>query len=256
VTEVFHEVDAQLRAARFQMMVQRGWPYALGLAVVAALIALTAWGLSVHEQSQAATASEHYATATQLLQNNDTKGAEKELAVAAQNGSRAYRALALMQQAGLLEKADNAKGALALLDQAAQAAPNQLLADAARLEAAYIAMNIEPYDQVRARLLPLEDAGRPYRTLAKEALGMSELAAGKVAEAKGDLQVVSLSPDASDALHNRAAAALALIQSGAWTSLAPLAKASATLTPKAPAPSPGAGLLSQMQAAPQAGAAQ
>jgi hypothetical protein len=134
------------------------------------------------------------------------------------------------------------------------------------LEAAYAIMDTAGYDAVRARLAPLAEVGRPYRLLAKEALGMSELAAGKLAQARNDLQVITLSVDASEIQRNRASAALALIQSGSWASLAPIAKASAGLTPQPTPPQAGPGGPDQTQAgppsdqdqqsAPQAGAAQ
>jgi hypothetical protein len=259
VTEVFHEVDAQMRAARFQTTVQRGWPYALGLAVVAGIVGLAAWGLNVHEHSVAAKASDGYAAAVQLLQSGDLKGADAKLAAVAKSDSKAYRALALMQQAGVAGSSNDQRAEISLLDQAAEAAPNQILGDAARLKAAYVVMDTSGYDAVHARLAPLGDVGRPYRLLAKEALAVSELAAGKLAQARNDLLVISLSVDASQAQRERATAAIALIQSGSWASLTPIAKASAGLTPQAPTPQAGPGQMQpdqDQQPAPQAGAAQ
>jgi len=267
VTEVFHEVDTQLRAARFQMMVRRGWPYAVGAVAVAAVIGLAAWGLSAYRQSVSSQASDIYAAATELLQKGDLKGADAKFASLAKSDAKAYRTLALMQQAGLAASRNDQTAEIALLDQAAQAAPNPILGDAAKLEAAYAAMDTAGYDVVHARLLPLAEVGRPYRLLAKEALAMSELAAGKLVQARNDLQVISLSVDASEIQRNRASAALALIQSGSWASLTPIAKASAGLTPQAPPAQVGPGGPGQMQTgqtpsdqdqqpAPQAGAAQ
>ncbi len=274
MTEVFHEVDTQLRAARLQMMARRGWPYALGIAAVAVVISLGAWGLNAYQQSVAAQASDGYAAAADLLQKGDLKGADAKFALVAKSDAKAYRALALMQQAGIAANRNDQKAEIALLDQAAEVAPNKILGDAAKLQAAYAAMDSASYDAVHARLTPLAEVGRPYRLLAKEALAMSELAAGKLAQARNDLQVISLSVDASEIQRNRASAAVALIQSGSWNSLAPIAKASVGLTPQAPPPQVGAGQMQagQMQAgqsqagqappdqdqqpAPQAGAAQ
>lgn len=265
MADVFHEVDEQLRSARFQSMVRRGWPYAAGLVVVALLIGLIAWGLNQHELAQASKASDRYAAAMDALQKGDVAGADRDFGDIARSGPRTYKALALMQQAGLHLRRDDEAGAIPLLDQATQAAPNPMLADVAALEAAYLVMNGGDYTQIRQRLLPLTGAGRPYRMMAREALAMAELSSGRVAEAKGDLQVISLSQDASEMAHNRASAALALIQSGGWTSIAPLAKASAHLKPQAPPPqavaSPQAAAAAQGQAVsqssePQAGAAQ
>ncbi len=264
MTEVFHEVDTQLRAARFQMMARRGWPYALGLAVVAVIVGLAAWGLYAYQQSVASQASDGYAAAAALLQQGDLKGADAKFAVVAKSDAKAYRALALMQQAGIAAKRNDQTAEIALLDQAAQAAPNPILGDAVKLQAAYVAMDTASYDAVHARLLPLAEVGRPYRLLAKEALAMSELAAGKLVQARNDFQVITLSVDASEIQRNRASAAIALIQSGSWANLTPIAKASAGLTPQAPPPQAGPGQMQAGQAppdqdqqpAPQAGAAQ
>jgi hypothetical protein len=264
VTEVFHEVDTQLRAARFQMMARRGWPYAAGIAALAAVIGLAAWGLTAYDQSVASKASDAYAAAVDLLQKGDLKGADAKFALVAKSDAKAYRTLALMQQAGLAASRHDQKAEIALLDRAGQAAPNPILGDAAKLEAAYAAMDTDSYEAVHARLLPLAEVGRPYRLLAKEALAISELASGKLVQARNDLQVISLSVDASETQRNRASAAIALIQSGSWASLTPLAKASLGLTPHAALPQAGPGEMQADQAppdqdqqpAPQAGAAQ
>lgn len=244
MADISYEVDEQLRAARFQILLRRGWPYAAGIVAVALALALAAWLLNQREIGQASAASERYAAAMQLLSKGDTQGADRGFADLARSGPRAYRALADMQQAGIALKRNDAPAAIALLDQTAKLAPNPIMSDAAGLEAAYASMDVGSYGDVRDRLLPLSKDGRPYRIMAREALGMWELQAGKLAEARGDLQVVSLSQDATDAMRNRAAAALGLLKSGDWTALAPLAKASAGLTPQAPPPTvaqPGQG---------------
>ena len=259
MADVFHEVDEQLRSARFQSGVRRGWPYAVGLVVIVAVLALIAWGLNQRELAQSATASVGYADAMQALQTGDLVGADTRFAKVAASGPKSYRALALMQEAGVRLRQNDGRAALALLDQAAQAAPNAIVEDAARLQGAYIVMDAGDYAQTRSRLLPLAATGRPYRLMAREALGLAELATGRIAQARGDLQIVSLSSDASDIAHTRAGAALALIQSGDWSSLTPIAKASASLAPQTPpppsvSPVPAAAAQATSQAAPQTGA--
>jgi hypothetical protein len=264
LADVFNEVDEQLRSARFKFLLRRGWPYAAGVAVVALILALGAWGLNQREAGQNAAASGRYADAMQALAKGDVKSANAGFADIAQAGPRAYRSLAYMQQAGIAFKRKDTPAAIALLDQAAQTAPNLIMADAARMQAAYAAMDVDSYNEVRARLAPLAEPGRPYRMMAHEALGMVELAAGHIPQARGDLQVVSLSADATDAARNRASAALELLKSGGWTSLAPLAKASAGLTPQVAPPlapgampgGPGQAQPDPSQSAPQSGSAQ
>jgi hypothetical protein len=161
--------------------------------------------------------------------------------------------MALMQQAAVKLKADDADGAAALFDQAAAAARDKVTADAARLKAAYVVMDTASYAAVRARLLPLTAKDRPFRLLAREALAVEELATGRLAEAKGDFQVLALSQDVSDATRTRANAALSLIASGAGANIQQMARTAAGLKAAPPKPQ---GQLTPEQAAALAQAAQ
>ena len=148
-------------------------------------------------------------------------------------------------------KAEDVPGAAALLDQAAAASHDRIIADGAKLRAAFLQMDSAPYDQIKARLEPLTAPGRPFRMLAREGLAVAELASGRTAQAKGDLQVLALSSDVSDASRARAQAALAMIQSGGGANLAAIAKAAVGLKPSPPPAAP-AGLTAAQAAALQA----
>lgn len=258
MTDIFHEVDEQLRSARLRAVALKAWPYAAGVAVAALIAAGAVYGWRAHETSAAGAASERYAAAMEALQRHDKAAAERGFAALAGSAPPAYRTLALMQQAGLRLEAKEERGAVALLDQAAAAAPNPMVGDAARLQAAYTLMDLGAFGEARSRLTALAASGHPYRMMAREALGMAALAAGDVAEAKSDLQVVTLASDASDQARNRAGAALALIQSGTWSAAPALAKAAANLSPQAapPAPSPGQPQVQGQGQAQASGAAQ
>ncbi len=265
MADVFYEVDEQLRSARLKSLFRRGWPFAAGVLALVVVAALCIWAWRAHETGAEGENSQRYADAMQALSRGDGKGAEAKFALLAKDGTPAYRALALMQQAGIRIKAGDAAGAAGLLDQAASASHDRITADGAKLRAAFLLMDSAPYDQVKARLEPLTGAGRPFRMLAREGLAVAELASGRTAQAKGDLQVLSLSSDVSEASRTRAQAALAMISSGAGANLASIAKAAVGLKP-APLPTGPAGLTpeqaaalpaqAQAQGAAQAGAAQ
>ncbi len=251
MADVFYEVDEQLRSARLKSLFRRGWPSVAGLLALVMVAALCVWAWRAHEAAAEGENSQHYADAMQILSAGDTKNADAKFAALAKDATPAYRALALMQQAGIRMKADDAAGAAALLDQAANASHDRITSDGAKLRAAFLLMDGAPYDQLRARLEPLTGTGRPFRMLAREGLAMAELASGRAAQAKGDLQVLSLSSDVSDASRARAEAALAIIQSGAGVNLTAIAKAAVGLKP-APPPVAPAGLTPEQAAALQA----
>ncbi|WP_174300668.1 tetratricopeptide repeat protein [Caulobacter sp. S45] len=254
MADVFYEVDEQLRSARLKSLFRRGWPFGAGLLVLLLVAALSVWAWRAHEAAAEGENSQRYADAMQILSAGDVKTGEIKFAALAKDGTPAYRALALMQQAGIRMKVGDALGAAALLDQAASASHDKITVDGAKLRAAFLLMDSAPYDRIRARLEPLTGAGRPFHMLAREGLAVAELASGRTAEAKGDLQVLSLSSDVSDAARARAQAALAMIQSGAGANLTAIAKAAVGLKPAPPPATPTAQQAAALQAQAQGGA--
>ena len=87
-------------------------------------------------------------------------------------------------------KPEEIKAAVALLDQAAEAAPDPVIGDAARLKSAFALLDTAPYKDVEARLTPLMKDGRPYRVQAREALAFAKLMAGNAAGARDDFTVI------------------------------------------------------------------
>jgi hypothetical protein len=253
VVDVFEEVEEQLRSDRYRTMAKKGWPYALALAVAALVIFGAVWGYRHYQATEAAKASEAYAAASAAGAKNDLADAERRFAEIAKSGPRAYRALALMQVGGLRVTAGKAAEAVPLFDQAAELARDPIVADAARLKAAYILFDTTPLPELRKRLDPLTEAGRPYAGMAREAVAMKQLAAGQTAEARAAFSALSLFPEATDDLRARAQAAVMLIDSGAHATASRAAALAATLpaTP-APAPAPAA----PQPASPPAGAPQ
>lgn len=236
MADVFNEADQQYRAAQTRDLVARGWPYAAAVAVALVLAALGFWAWSAYADAQAAKASNLYAQGLAAAQAGNDAGARSAFDQIGGAAPASYKALALMQEAGLSLKANKPAEALALLDQASHAAPGRILGDAAALEAAFIAMDSQPLSSIENRLQPLMDAKRPYRDMAREADATAKLVAGRTAEAKRDFQLLVLSQDVSDAARQRAEAAMAMIDSGAAASVPAAVKAELALPPLPPAP--------------------
>ena len=234
-------------------MFRRGWPYLVGLLALVLVAALAVWAWRAHETQAQGENAQRYSDAMQALTLGDTRGAQAKFDHLAQDGTPTYRALALMQEAGMRLKVNDAPGAAALLDRAAAVAHDPILSDGASLRAAFLLMDTSPYDTLRARLKPLAAEHRPFRGLAREGLAIAELASGRAAEAKGDFEVLSLFPDVSDASRARANAALAMISSGAGANLGAIARAAVGLKAAPPPAQPSltpeqmAALRAQMQ---------
>ena len=230
MTDVFNEVDEQLRSQRYQDMLRRGWPFAAAAAVAALLIALGVWAWNRHEADEAAKASLVYQAGLEAAQKGDLNTADKDFGEAVASSAGGYRTLGLMQQAQIRLDQGRTDDAVRLFDQAAKIAPDVELADVAKLKAAYLLMDSHPLPEIEARLTPLTTVKGPYRTMALEALAMAHLQAGKFDQAKGDFTVLALSQDVSPTAQARAHAAADLIQSGS-ASVVPAAVKSAAAVP-------------------------
>ena len=247
MADLFDEVEEQLRTERYASWSRRALPWVIGGLLLALAIALGVWGYGEWRTRQAQQASETYAAALELVPT-DRARAERLFTEVSESGSRPYRSLALMQLANLRVAAGRPREALPLLDRSADAAPSPLVEDAARLKAAFLMMDYAPYSAVESRLRPLTEEDRPYRIVAREALAMAKLQAGRPADARSDFIVLSQSLDASPEMRARAQAMIAAINSGAAAQVpailsaapaattAPAAQLRAPAQPTTPAP--------------------
>ena len=252
MTDLFEEVEEQLRSDRYRALARQALPYVLALVAVALVTALGVWGWQAYRQQITDKASIEYNLGLEALSQGQRDQAAKALGEVAKSQARAYKSLALMQLGGLKAVTGtpaDMKAAVALFDQAAEAAPDDVLGDAARLKSALAVLDTAPFAEVEGRLRPLLKENRPYRVQAREALAFARLLKGDTAGARGDFVVIQNSLDAPEPARQRASAAVNLIDSGSAKAMPAAVKAALAL----PAPTivgPG-GLPAPTQAQPQ-----
>jgi hypothetical protein len=241
VVDIFEEVESDLRADRYREVFKRLAPWVIAGLLVGLLVVVGVIGFQKYRVGQIDKASDAYAAGLKALASGDTDAAFKHFGEVPAS-ARGYRSLALMQEGGIRLQAGADKEAVALFDQAAEAAPKNktgaILADAARLKSAFALMDQSPYAEIEARLKPLTDENRPYRAEAREALALAKLQAGKVKEARQDFVVISLMPEASDSLKARARTTEQMIDAGLLNNAGAVVKAAAALPPQKEAPPP------------------
>lgn len=231
MTDIFEEVEEQLRSERYRNLALQILPWALGIGLAALVVALGYWGWDSWRTRAANKASEDYAAALELVPSGKLEQAYAKFGDVVKGPSKAYKALALMQQGTIRLRAGKTAEAVKLFDEAGKDAPDPVIGDMARLKSALALMDTAPYAAMEERLKPLTDAKRPYRAEAYEALAMAKLQAGRTQEARGDFVVITLMPGATDAMRQRAQAAMALIDSGSAKALPAVVKAAAALPP-------------------------
>ena len=66
MTDFLEEIEEQLRSDRYKALALKVWPWILGVAVAALVLALAWWGLQSYRSRLAAKSSETYAAALDL----------------------------------------------------------------------------------------------------------------------------------------------------------------------------------------------
>lgn len=249
MVDVFEQVEEELRSDRYTRLARTWLPVVGGVLLAALIGALLWWGWQNWETSRAAKASVAYDRGLESLQGNNVVGADTAFALAAKEGNGAYKAMALMQRAGIALQANRVPEAVEYLDQAAKASRDPLLSDPAAYKAALLLMDTAPLADIEARLEPVARDGRPLQDFAREALAMARLQHGQTAAAREALVLLKNGLDTPEMIVQRADVAIATIDSGAATpgaagaasTLAAILRAQAAL-PVAPAGPTGPGL--------------
>ncbi len=231
MVDFVEEVEERLRAERYATLARTYLPW-FAAALVATIVGwLGVWGYDTWRDRNIGRASIAYDKAIGVLSSGDQTGAFESFGAIAKDAPAAYRTLALMQQGNIRMASDKSAEAVVLYDAAAKAAPNPILHDLAGLRAAQAVMDTAPYAQVETRLNALIGDKQPFSLQAKEMLAMAKLQAGKIQEARGDFNAISLTLGVSPAMRARAQGAIALIDGGQAGLVGQVVKAAATLPP-------------------------
>jgi hypothetical protein len=249
VVDLFEQVEEELRVEQYKRIGQRILPWIIGLVVAVLVIGGGYIGYSKWRQNSAADAAEKFEKAMQVGASGDEEATFKAFGEIAASAPAGYKALALMHQAGIRLQQGDEKQAVALFDAAAKAAPKgavgDMVEDAARLKSALALLDDAPYAQLEGRLTPLTQDGRPYQTLAQEALAIAKLQAGKTKEAREDFVRLSVSLNGSGETPQRARAAIGMIDAGTAGAIPAAVKAAKAAPPPMQIPPE---LLEQLQA--------
>ncbi len=236
MVDVFEQVEEELRSERYKRLARVWGPVVGGVLALALIAALGWWGWQGWQDSRAGKASVAYEAGLEALQNQDMDAARTAFGEAADAGAGGYKALALMQQAGIAVSENRPEEGVRLFDQAARASRDPLIADVAALKAAFLVMDTAPIADVERRLEPLTRDERPFRAFAQEALALARLQHGRTDEARALLVQLQLGQDAPDSVRQRAQVAIQAIDSGTAASLAAIVQAQIAAEAAASAP--------------------
>jgi hypothetical protein len=178
VSDIFREIDEELRRDNLLKLWQRFGKYVIAVVVVALLVAggVVAW--RDHQVKQRQAQSARYAAALALLRDGKEPEAAKVFASIAQDGG-GYAQLAEFEGADLAAKAGDRKAAVAAYDKIALSSEvDPEFRDVAVLLSV---MNTLPDGDAKSaidRLKPLTDAANPWHPSALELTAAAKLKSG------------------------------------------------------------------------------
>ncbi len=204
MTDIFSEVDEEVRRERLKQLWQRYGNYLIALCVLI-VAAVGAWrGYDWWEAKQAAQSGAAFEQAVALAEAGKHQEAEAAFAKLARDGTAAYRVLAQLREAAELARTDP-KAAVSAYDQiAADRSAGQTIEDLAAVRAGFLLVDSAPYSELRARLEPLTTADRTFRHSAREVLALAAWKSGDLAAARQWTDLIMNDPQTPAGTRSRA----------------------------------------------------
>ena len=213
MADIFREVDEEVRQDRALAIWQKYQNLIIGLAIVIVLAA-GGWKFWQAQQLKAAYAADEKLHAAMALSREDkSQEAEAAFLALAKDAPAGYVAIARLRAASELTGRDR-KGAVAAFDAiAADAGADPLFRDVARLRAGMIRVDDADMKEIEDRLTPLAAAGQPFRSSARELLGLAALKFNDLDKAGRMFDQIVTDQEAPAAMKQRAEAYLGLVRS-------------------------------------------
>jgi hypothetical protein len=204
VTDIFQEVDEEVRREQLKKLWQQYGNYLIALCVLI-VVGVGAWrGYQWWEAKQAAQSGAAFEQAVTLAEAGKHQEAEAAFAKLAANGTAGYRVLARLREAAELAGTDS-KGAIAAYDEiAADSSAGQVIRDLAAVRAGFLLADTAPYSEIRNRLEPLAAADRPFRHSAREILALSAWKSGDMTAARQWTDMIMTDPQTPAGARSRA----------------------------------------------------
>ena len=208
------EVDEELRSARFQDFWKKYGTVVIGLAIAIVLLTGGYRYWEYYTAQTAAKAGDQFMAAVRLSR----EGKQEESVVAFKelenSGGGTYRVLALMRSASdLAAKGDVAEAIKKFDTIVADNKADQNMRSIARIRAGMLLVDSGTVAEVETRVSPLSAPGAPFRSSAREAMGLAHFKAGDLENAFKQFEAISEDGDAPSAIRQRVRIMLDLIAS-------------------------------------------
>ncbi len=205
MSDIFDEVEEDVRREHYEALWKHYGHHVLALLVVLC-VGVAGWQwYQNYDRTQRMQVSDAYQAADALEQAGNYVGAEAGFAKLVATAPGGYRTLSRFRQAGAI-LAQGKIDAAANIYRELMNAPDETLADAARIRVAWMDVAGAPRSVVESDVKPLTAADSPWRYLAEEVLAYYDLRHGATQKAQAAYDDIIKAPGTTQGLRVRAQA--------------------------------------------------
>jgi hypothetical protein len=212
MTDVFREVDEDLRREQLKKLWDRYGTYVLALAILI-VVATAGWRFFEYwQESRAQATGDRFVAALKLAEQGKHDQAIAALTDLTKSGSGDYPVLAGFRVAAEKAAAGDDKGAVAEYDAVAQrSGVPPLVRDLARIRAALLLADTASVAELNTRIGDLTATGNGWRQSAREILGLAAFRENDLTAARKYFSDIAADRETPSDLHQRAELMLAVI---------------------------------------------
>ena len=211
MSDIFREVDEDIRRDQLKKLWDRTAPWVIGAAVLIVVATAGYRGWEYWQDRQAEASGDRFLAAIELSEDGRYAESIAALESLVANGSGGYPVLARFRIATEKAKSGDAAGAVAEFDTiSASNAPAEMRA-MARLRAALLLVDSASVADLEGRIGDMAATGTPWRHTAREILGVAAWRSGDYATAKEQFDAIAADQEAPQDLRQRVTLMLTLV---------------------------------------------
>ncbi len=213
MSDIFKEVDEDIRRDQYKKLWDRFGPYVIGGAVL--IVAATAGfrGWEYWQDQRAEASGDRFIAAIEAAEAGSHEDALTRLQEIVETGSGDYPVLARFRIATELAAAGDEAGAISQYDAvAASSGVADEVKNIARLRAAFILVDTSSTAELQDRIGDLAATGNPWRHTARELIGLSAWRSGQYKLARDFFTDITVDQETPNDLRQRGNVMLSLIR--------------------------------------------
>ena len=204
MSDIFQEVDEEVRREQFKKLWQRYGNYIIA-ACVLIVVGVGAWrGYEWWEARKATESGTAFEQAISLAEAGKPQEAEAAFAKLASDGTASYRVLSRLREAAELARTDPKAAIKSYDDIATDGGAGRVVQDVAALRAGFLLVDSASYRDLLVRLEPLTGSERPFRFSARELLALSAWKRGDITAARRWTDMIVTDPQTPAGARSRA----------------------------------------------------